>query len=125
MLLLSCFLYLLGVVAILYFKPYLMFDKEGNWKEFSLTLSEKHTWFPFWLFCILWAILSYSIISYFFDETEKSKTKNVSSKNVSDNMKTGYYVLDKNATKKQGIPKYVYLGSENPEDLNHSLVEDE
>jgi len=125
MLLLSCFLYLLGVVAVLYFKPYLMFDSEGNWKEFSLTLSEKHTWFPFWLFCILWAILSYAIISYFFDEPEKSKSRTVSSKKVVENMKPGYYVLDKNATKKEGIPRYVYLGSENPEDLNHSLVEDE
>jgi hypothetical protein len=102
-----------------------MFDSEGNWKEFSLTLSEKHTWFPFWLFCILWAILSYAIISYFFDEPEKSKSRTVSSKKVVENMKPGYYVLDKNATKKEGIPRYVYLGSENPEDLNHSLVEDE
>ena len=61
MLLLTCFFYLLGVVIILYFKPELMFDKDGAWKEFGLTLNEKHTWFPFWLFAILWAMISYAI----------------------------------------------------------------
>ena len=102
-----------------------MFDKEGNWKEFSLTLTEKYTWFPFWLFCILWGILSYAIISYFFDEPEEKVKVRSSSKKTADVMKPGYYVLDKNSTKKDGIPKYVFLGSENPEDLNHNLVEDE
>jgi hypothetical protein len=67
MLLVSCFIYLLGVVLVLYFKPSLMFDDDGVWKEFSLSQDDKHTWFPFWLFCILWAILSYSIVSFVFD----------------------------------------------------------
>jgi hypothetical protein len=84
-----------------------MFDEDGAWKEFSLTLDEKHTWFPFWLFCILWAILCYSIISYLFEKNETSS---------SNSMKPGYYVLDKQATKKEGFPKYIYLGSDNPEE---------
>ena len=102
-----------------------MFDSEGNWKEFRLASTEKHTWFPFWLFCILWGILSYTIVAYFFDETEVKTPAKRSIKKVSDDMKPGYYVLDKNTTRKEGIPKYVYIGSENPEDLNHNLIEDE
>ena len=122
MLLLSCFLYLLGVVIILYFKPSLMFDKEGSWKEFGLKLTERHTWFPFWLFCILWAILSYSIVSYFMDSSPTSPSSPIQAKQVKPSKKAkaemapGYYVLDKEATNKDGFPKYIYLGSENPED---------
>ena len=118
MLLLSCFLYLLGVVIILYFKPSLMFDKEGSWKEFGLKLTERHTWFPFWLFCILWAILSYSIVSYFMESSQPEiHSKPVKhSKKPKPEMAPGYYVLDKEATNKDGFPKYIYLGSENPED---------
>jgi hypothetical protein len=108
--LISCFIYLLGVVVLLYFKPSLMFDKEGMWKEFALTLNERYTWFPFWLFCILWAIISYSIVSFFFEQKSESCDP------VGKTMKPGYYVLDKNASKKEGFPKYIYLGPENPEE---------
>jgi len=83
-----------------------MFDANGVWKEFSLKQDDKHTWFPFWLFCILWAILSYSIVSFTVDYFTDEDTS----------MQSGYYVLDKKATKKDGVPKYVYLGSENSED---------
>ena len=116
MLLLTCFFYLLGVVIILYFKPELMFDKDGMWKEFGLTLNEKHTWFPFWLFCILWAILCYSVISYFFDSPSGTSTPYQSKKTNKNSMKPGYYVLDKQASKEEGFPKYIFLGSETPED---------
>ena len=64
-LLVSCFFYLLGVVILLYFKPSFMFDKDGMWKEFGLVQSEKHTWFPVWLFCIVWAIISYALVSFY------------------------------------------------------------
>jgi len=39
-----------------------MFNENGQWKEFG-TLSPEHTIFPFWLFCITWAIISYIIIT--------------------------------------------------------------
>ena len=59
----SGLLYLLGISIILTLKPEIMFSKEGNWKEFGLGRSKAHyTWMPFWLFAILWAILSYVII---------------------------------------------------------------
>jgi hypothetical protein len=72
--LLSCLLYLLGVVLILYLKPTLMFDKKGIWKEFGFTNDETHTWFPFWLFCILWAFISFFIVNFIFGEKQKSVT---------------------------------------------------
>lgn len=59
----SGLLYLLGVSIILAFKPEIMFTKDGNWKEFGLGRSKaRYTWMPFWLFAILWAILSYVIV---------------------------------------------------------------
>jgi hypothetical protein len=48
---------------VLYFKPEIMFTTEGEWKEFGLGRNPaQYTWLPFWLFTILWAILSYLIV---------------------------------------------------------------
>jgi len=63
-LLLAAILYLIGVVIILLVRPGFMFDEDGRWKEFG-SLSGDHTMFPFWLFCISWAVLSYCITMYF------------------------------------------------------------
>jgi hypothetical protein len=44
-------------------KPELMFSKDGTWKEFGLGRnSGQYTWIPFWLFAIMWAIMSYIIV---------------------------------------------------------------
>ena len=59
-LLLSGILYLIGVIIVLLIRPSLMFDEYGEWKEFGM-ISLNHTIFPFWMFCIVWAILSYMI----------------------------------------------------------------
>jgi hypothetical protein len=59
-LLLAAILYLIGVVVILLLRPSIMFDEDGHWKEFG-SLSRDHTIFPFWLFCITWAVVSYCI----------------------------------------------------------------
>lgn len=62
-LLYSGLLYLGGVSAVLYFKPDIMFNRNGEWKEFGLGRNpEQYTWLPFWLFTILWAIMSYLMI---------------------------------------------------------------
>lgn len=107
--LISSFIYLIGVVLVLYFKPKLMFDEKGNWKEFGFVSNQKYTWFPFWLFCLVWAILSFTITNLFL-RVKPSKVKN-----SCDAMKPGYYVLDKEKSVEQGFPKYVYLGPEVPE----------
>ena len=120
-LLLSSFLYLLGVVLVLYFKPLLMFDKDGIWKEFGFSDSKKHSWFAFWLFCIVWAMLSFCIINFFFGTTKKTKVYNTQVYNtqVGNTAKPGYYVLDKEGSTQEGtaaIPRYVYLGPNIPTD---------
>jgi hypothetical protein len=63
-LLLAAILYLIGVVIVLLLRPRIMFDEDGNWKEFGI-VSKAHTVFPFWLFCIVWAVLSYCITLFF------------------------------------------------------------
>ncbi len=59
-LLFSAILYLLGIAIVLFLRPRLMFEEDGRWKEFG-TSAPNHTAFPFWLFCILWAIVSYLV----------------------------------------------------------------
>jgi hypothetical protein len=139
LLLFSGLLYLLGVSVILVLKPELMFSKEGNWKEFGIGRNkDKYTWMPFWLFSIIWAIVSYMlvlVISSMFGFVDKKtdvsvsiesiEPNNISSKSVisvgksklnmnSNEMKQGYYILDTNETVKKGIPKYIYLGPQAP-----------
>jgi ammonia channel protein AmtB len=124
-LLLSSLFYLIGIALILYFKPNLMFHENGNWKEFGLNQDAKHTWFPFWLFCIVWAFVSYGLSSfacYLTDSTSSSNDEKNSvvelnskaKKNSKNSMKSGYYVLDKEAYEDNGIPKYIFLGSDAP-----------
>jgi hypothetical protein len=63
LLIFSGLLYLIGISIILVWKPECMFAKDGKWKEFGLGRHpDTHTWIPFWLFAIMWAILSYIIV---------------------------------------------------------------
>jgi hypothetical protein len=58
-----------GVGIVLYLRPRLMFLENGIWKEFGLATEADQTIFPFWMFAIVWAILSYalgSLLSMFF-----------------------------------------------------------
>jgi len=150
----SGLLYLLGISIVLYFKPELMFSKEGNWKEFGLGRNnEKYTWLPFWLFAIMWAMMSYIIMLVIASHTglggvnhyeneinvinEEIDVENVSQKALSnkgsikkkikssDDLKEGYYILDANETMKQGVPKYIYLGPQAPNLIYHNMVSSE
>lgn len=131
--------YLVGVAVILYIRPASMFTPEGAWKEFGIGQREdRYTPFPFWMFCLVWAILSYvAVISlapvisgiqmsgkelgddvlegaedtaYEVFAPMRSAGRNNSPKTLP----KGYYVLNKKATKLSGMPKYVYLGAEEP-----------
>ncbi len=141
----SGLLYLFGITIILTIKPELMFSKDGNWKEFGLGRNkDKYTWLPFWLFAILWAMISYIIIlvisSNYSTKNNKNteimvsdeiiESENISSKNflkkkssITDEMKKGYYILDVNETMKKGIPKYIYLGPDTPNLIYHNITE--
>lgn len=127
-----------------------MFTKDGDWKEFGLGRNkDKYTWMPFWLFAVMWAMISYVIVLVIASNTglggvknnadislsaEEIEPENVSmkpmtpiaslngpaKKKVSTNeMKSGYYILDTNETMKRGIPKYIYLGPETPNVVYH------
>jgi hypothetical protein len=63
LLLYSGLLYLIGISIILILRPTLMFSPDGKWKEFGMGRSKlTHTWLPFWMFSIIWAIISYIIV---------------------------------------------------------------
>ena len=123
-LLLSALLYLTGVVLVLYLKPEIMFHEDGRWKEFGLTNNEKYSVFPFWLFCILWALVSYATVKIFSGKQRVERNSPTSTSSFfptslfdfpsSKEMKAGYYVLDKNAMGIDGIPRYVFIGDVPP-----------
>jgi len=148
-------LYLMGISAVLILKPELMFAKDGSWKEFGLGRNkQKYTWMPFWLFAILWSIISYIIVLVIATNTglagvsnnvdipvqnNSIEPENVSMKSMtpvlSDNMsrkkpsssnemKPGYYILDTNETVKRGVPKYIFLGPEAPNLVYHNMNTD-
>jgi hypothetical protein len=125
--------YLLGVAAVLYIKPEFMFTPDGQWKEFGIGQREdRYSPFPFWLFCLVWAILSYIITMLLFRFQEmpdlsvnrNRKPNNLSNKKFENNMYNfdgdvtelpkGYYVLNKKATRLSGVPKYIFLGENEP-----------
>ena len=131
-------LYLVGVAVILVIKPSFMFTPDGNWKEFGIGQNaDKYTPFPFWVFCILWAIVSYTIVLLIFGNTTpyntnepieivktnaKRNKREVTEELTFDDeieapntLKKGYYVLNKKASRLAGVPKYVYMGEEDIE----------
>ncbi len=59
-----------------------MFADNGKWKEFGLGRNNQYyTWMPFWLFAIMWAILSYLlvlIIASLFGSSDDDKSISVS-----------------------------------------------
>jgi hypothetical protein len=134
-------LYLIGISIILAIKPTLMFSKDGAWKEFGIGRSrERHTWLPFWLFSVMWAVMAYLIVltvstttmatapaaavpipnvSMEPENLSKKAMKPVPSPASGEPMQKGYYILDANETMKRGVPKYIYLGPEAPNLVYH------
>ena len=118
--------YLIGVAAVLVLRPSFMFTPDGNWKEFGIGKREdRYTPFPFWMFCLTWALVAYVIVVMLMpSEAQNSKGRNVANSEFEQNiynggpveLPKGYYVLNKKATKLSGVPKYVYLGPEEPSD---------
>jgi len=134
-LILSAVLYLLGIAILLLFRPALMFKKDGTWKEFG-TASVEHSIFPFWLFCIVWAIVSYMITMLVVGEYSAAATcaaistttlletespedlveplplKTINKRsNIINKSMDGYHMLNENATEAAGgVPQYVYVG---------------
>jgi hypothetical protein len=127
----SGIVYLIGISIVLVLRPELMFDEEGVWKEFRIGGdSRRYTWMPFWLFAVLWAIVSFILVHLI----SRSATAPVAQgqPSFSENFPTnvappetvkvpkrrgasvplppGYYMLDKEAFNGTGTPHYVYIG---------------
>lgn len=132
-------IYVVGIATVLYVRPQLMFYAEtGAWKEFGL--DSGRTIMPFWMFALVWAILSYvaaNLISLYFggmalrdlpaDVIEANianvikpvsksppptlQTNVLASASATRGTTPGYYVLEAPVN---GPPKYVYFGSEPP-----------
>jgi hypothetical protein len=128
-LLYSGLLYILGIAIILALKPNIMFTEDGGWKEFGIGRDpERFTWIPFWLFTVLWAMLSFftvqtlavmgvipgaewtSIDSSSFSSATKKNTSRTRLPSSND-LKPGYYMLNTEGTAAEGVPKYIYIGS--------------
>ena len=58
---LAIFMYSIGLGVVLHFRPALMFHANGSWKEFGYQRDSRHTLFPFWLFAVSWAFVSYAV----------------------------------------------------------------
>jgi len=123
LLIFSGVLYLIGVATVLMLRPELMFTPDGIWKEFGIGRSpDTHTWMPFWLFCILWALVSYLSIVLLADagmlpglwvshvEVESPAGKIKTANSATKGPKPGYYMLNTEGTGVEGVPKYIYLG---------------
>jgi hypothetical protein len=131
----SGLLYIAGVAVLLVWRPSLMFNEEGEWKEFRIGGDRsKYTWMPIWLALLLWALFCFTIVSLIFKKkTGSSGTNGVSTIGEDGDepveevvqirkrrgrrvaLPPGYYVLDREANNRTGTPHYVYIG-ESPMD---------
>jgi hypothetical protein len=134
-------IYLIGTTVILYLRPSVMFHPGGTWKEFSLNPDPNHTYMPFWLFSILWALLSYLIATFLqrrgvgasettdfvqievdeapapvFSEPEPefAEAEPVSKNMGLNKTRNGYYVLNTQKYSRNQVPMYVYYGDSPP-----------
>jgi hypothetical protein len=118
--------YLTGIAVILLIKPQYMFREDGRWKEFGIGRDHRNfTHIPFWLFAIIWAILSYLFVALledaFYGEPDivvapqvNNRNSRKNNQNTAKELIPGYYMLNEGATGRNGVPRYVYLGPEEP-----------
>jgi len=116
-----------------------MFNENGTWKEFGYNRDSRHTIFPFWLFSVVWALVAYALASFLvasvftgvpvaatammshYESPSESGDSDFETESdlesppqqVSKKPRAGYYVLNAD-TRRNGIRKYVYYGSEPP-----------
>lgn len=61
---LAIVIYSIGLGIVLHLRPALMFNENGTWKEFGYKREvggSRYTIFPFWLFAVSWAFVSYAL----------------------------------------------------------------
>jgi hypothetical protein len=133
-LIVSGIIYLIVIAVVLHFKPTLMFQEDGTWKEFGIGRDPAYfTYIPFWLFTIIWSLLAYLSVMLIEDSLylpsdaielprNSGRTRNVGRKannvvhDVVQELTPGYYMLNEGSTGRNGVPRYVYLGPDGPGD---------
>ena len=135
--------YSIGLGLILHFKPALMFNENGTWKEFGYQRSPGKTLFPVWLFAITWAVLSYTLAtcgtwvlsaatlglqsSLMTSDADSENDEEMAEpvrkrgrprktdlkEKEKEEPRPGYYVVDPETSEK-GLRRYVYYGPEAP-----------
>jgi hypothetical protein len=73
----SMLIYLGGIATILFVRPAFMFHSDGRWKEFGMNAVDKSP-FPFWAFCLSWALLSFSLSRLLFATTSIAESSPLS-----------------------------------------------
>ena len=145
-LLYSAVLYLAGIAIVLYIRPELMFRRDGRWKEFGVN-SLDTTYFPFWMFCIVWAVVAHAIVRLLITDDEgivkkvakaaKSVAAAASATGTglatyvhhpatasapmpepTEEAQPGYYKLDDSLMRRKGVPRYIFVGQDKPDDLD-------
>jgi hypothetical protein len=122
-LLIAGLLYLTGIAVLLVVKPEFMFREDGSWKEFGIGRdTEYFTPFPFWLFTIVWALISYVLVMFIEDsfyipsdsieiKRNSATVRNMNQQRAVQELAPGYYMLNEASTGRNGVPRYVYLGA--------------
>jgi len=120
-----------------------MFHHDGRWKEFGINGVDT-TYFPFWFFCIVWAIVTYGIVRIFVSDASHEVAEDLNASSLvpaskprprpqaealsplpvtttpatqspeNTQGKPGYYKLDEAVMKEMGTPLYVYIGPDKP-----------
>jgi len=141
-LLYSAVLYLAGIAIVLYIRPELMFRRDGRWKEFGVN-SLDTTYFPFWMFCIVWAVVAHAIVRLLVTDDEgivkkvAKAAKSVAAAGLAtyvhhpatasaaipepeptEEAQPGYYKLDDSLMRRKGVPRYIFVGQDKPGDLD-------
>lgn len=136
---LAILIYSMGLAGVLHVRPALMFHENGTWKEFGYQRSSGHTLFPFWLFAITWAFVSYALATAIAwmvptggpalvaaamttmpygdeeDDDELTAATELPSAPRTKKPRPGYYVLDP-ASREGGLRRYIYYGPQPPTD---------
>lgn len=118
-------IYSIGLGLLLHFRPAYMFHENGSWKEFGYQRDSRHTLFPFWLFAIAWAFVSYvlaaSIVwSFFTPFAVAAATSNLSSE---DFIRPASSMMEADA-EEDYEPDYDQDYEEEQEDQSNSNIKD-
>lgn len=112
----ACLLYLFGIGVVLYIRPSSMFRPGGVWREFGLSDSKQSTLFPFWMFALVWALISYALATCFMIGTSSLTNSSPGLELFSHPTpvkQPGYYIINPNQVNSSGA-NYVYYGPHPP-----------